>query len=397
MIYYASAYFLFGLYVILRYAKTMEDKGEDLYLYLYLFLPINAHLMLTLYMFFDINTMLIVILPIWSISLFLYNKNKKNKDLIIDRNINWRKYIFKDSGIIGDIRVFNDCWEYQKSNTCAINTQRLILSKFGISRDEEHLKHIQKSFGEYNKISGSSSLVRLLDSYKIKYRTISTVNIDSPYDKDTEYIKKKLAEEIITGSVLIAKTNSYLLNLNDDDLEVMERPSIDHSIIITALEKINDCDLFVYYTDTGIPNGAIRKTNLDKLIKISSSEYISVNIKTKSIPQKTISTETKDSHNQQPMDDISKSTNGNKSFFIITIHNGSHTIVQGKLSTIIRFNHRIGEAIDKYKINSASIYGVLNKENTSLPLGQRVSLKFRGDALKSEKFQQVIRNIWMTF
>lgn len=195
-----------------------------------------------------------------------------------DLTLRARKILFTltDGSIVGMPFAAEEAWRYQKGNTCAIEAQRVILSLLGISKENSDLSARQKAYGGYDEKQGASSIKLLLDGYGIK-----TEPIDKPH-KDFNF---KIWHKLSQGRLILATTNSHLLN-NTEDFFAPKIPIHDHVIIITALIKTPQGTLATY-TDPGVFDGSLKAINIKHL---KESTHSGTFLATPIIPNRTTST-----------------------------------------------------------------------------------------------------------
>lgn len=193
-------------------------------------------------------------------------------------------FLFKitGDGIIGIPKTVSNHWIRQTGNTCAIAAQQIVLKIFNMNRPLDDLAERQRAYGHYKKESGSNSLSFLLTGYDIKTEKIG---ID---DKLFEYNLWKILRK---NRILIVAVNSFVLN-KPDSFRIDYKEAIpDHAIIISGIEEKNG-DYIVYYSDTGIHDGRLKKTKSKHLLQaISKKSYYM--IATESVPEEAISQEDK--------------------------------------------------------------------------------------------------------
>ena len=153
----------------------------------------------------------------------------------------------------GDPEIARPYWNVQSGRTCAINVQRIILDMFGIHKDGNDLSGRQKAFGKYEESSGSDSVTFLLDGYgiKTKKRLLNEHSVKRCLFELWKLLRK--------GKVIISTVNTHQLNIPDSSFVPNEIPRGDHTVLITAMEKDNNGDMNVWYTDTGNEIGIQRK------------------------------------------------------------------------------------------------------------------------------------------
>jgi hypothetical protein len=162
---------------------------------------------------------------------------------------------FQSSSMSGNPSIAQAFWKKQSGNTCAINVQRIVLEIFGKHKEERDLAERQKAFGKYADNEGSKSTSFLLDGYGLETKKINLAEFGQ------ERYLFQLWKLIRKGRLLIAPVNSFLLNNPDSSFSQNEDKQIDHAVLITAIETHGKDKLDVFYCDTGVNNGSIRKIN----------------------------------------------------------------------------------------------------------------------------------------
>ena len=163
-------------------------------------------------------------------------------------------FILKNKEITGAPLIAEEHWKLQEGPTCAIEAQRIILAVFGVTKETSDLSARQQAYGKFKKNVGSTSIKLLLDGYGISTQQMSEEEKSSNFT-----IWKHLHQ----GRLILATTNSYLLN-NTDEFTPPNRPIHDHTIIITSLISTPKGTLAIY-TDTGSFDGSLKAVYLKHL------------------------------------------------------------------------------------------------------------------------------------
>lgn len=179
----------------------------------------------------------------------------------------------KRERVIGLPKTVSKYWFFQKGKTCAIAAQKIVLSIFDINKDMEDLEKRQKAYGYYHENIGSSSISLLLKGYGLDVLEKKLDRYSFEYD---------LWKSFKSNKVLLVIVNSYLLNENSDGFSAdLNNPIGDHVIILSGLQyKDGLCNIF--YTDTGVATGEVKKIN-SQILKKSLSHSALV-VETPSIP-----------------------------------------------------------------------------------------------------------------
>jgi len=175
---------------------------------------------------------------------------------------------FRSSSMSGNPSIAQAFWKRQLGNTCAINIQRIVLEIFGKRKNERELAERQKAFGRYDDNKGAKSMFFLLDGYGLKTKKINLAD-----SEQKEYLFQ-LWKLLRKGRLLIAPVNSFLLNNPDSSFKYDGGKKIDHVVLVTAIETHQKDKIDVFYCDTGVNNGSIRKINGAEFYYAAGKEFI---------------------------------------------------------------------------------------------------------------------------
>lgn len=157
-------------------------------------------------------------------------------------------------------------WDFQKGPTCAINAQRIVLAMFGIVRSESELMQRQGAFGKFNVVDGSSSEKLLLEGYGLD---VKDVVVGSSAD-----LIFRVWDSLRRGRIVLLRVNAFQLNNFDEMFRSAETPLVDHLIIITEVESSGGGNLILYYTDTGVFDGSIKRAPAEAIVSASGLRFV---------------------------------------------------------------------------------------------------------------------------
>jgi hypothetical protein len=165
---------------------------------------------------------------------------------------------------IGLKQKVNRIWQHQEGKTCAINAQRIVLSVFGIERNEDELWRRQQSFGLFDPREGARSISFLLKGYGIR---CTEREILRPGE-----FSYAVYRSLSRGRLILLRVNSYLLNNPDSTFDGPIDPDCNHVIAVTRIRsKGIGNQPEVVYIDTGHPDGDQRVAPLEEIRKASNS------------------------------------------------------------------------------------------------------------------------------
>lgn len=143
--------------------------------------------------------------------------------------------------------VFNpDVFQYY-SDTCAIQSQRIILEKFGIEKGQEELIQIAKDNGWYAEGYGTpiDSVGRLLDYFGIDATGTMGNNIFN------------LSNELAQGHYIIVGVDGNELvnpNYENHDMDAITGGEANHALVVVGIDTTDPDNPLVIVTDPGTGN-----------------------------------------------------------------------------------------------------------------------------------------------
>jgi hypothetical protein len=186
--------------------------------------------------------------------------------------VNWKPvtmgyytFIRQEGAFVGKPGIAMDVWRFQQGNTCAINAQRMVLAICGIQKNERELAQRQQAYGLHS-AAGSTDIQHLMAGYGLAVRTINVAS-KSAFIKQLYYTLRQ-------GRLAVATVNSSLINTPDPDFHSPSRVVTNHAILVTGLRNIGGKNYRVYYTDSGVPDGALKSLDARVMQEATGTAFI---------------------------------------------------------------------------------------------------------------------------